>query len=192
MRNAVWLRPLMLPIRPLLLAAALLLLSAPAVLADAPVLSQRVTDQVGVLGSDKPAVEQAVRDLSDAANVDLWVVFVSTMDGMAGPDFAEATYDRNGLGGNDVVLVVAVDEQRYAWAARNAGGLTPDDIDGLCSDNLDPNFRDGDYAGGVIALAQGIQTALGIPLSPPLPAPRRRPAGPREARRAAWGAPATA
>lgn len=165
MRSPALLRPLATPFRSLLVVAALLLLTAPSVLADSPILTERLTDKVGVLGSDRGDAEQAIAGLSDSAGVDLWVVFLATMDGMPGPDFAQQTYDRNGFGGNDLLVVVAVDEKRYAWAADDPGGLTADVLDVLCSNSLDTNFRNGDYTGGVIALAWGIQATLGYPLS---------------------------
>jgi uncharacterized membrane protein YgcG len=165
MRNPASLSPLATPFRSLLVAAALLLLTAPAVLADSPVLTERLTDKAGVLGPDRGDAEQAIAGLSDSAGIDLWVVFLETTDGMPGPDFAQQTYDRNGFGGNDLLVVVAVDERRYAWAADNPGDLTTDELDDLCSSALDTNFRNGDYTGGVIALAWGIQTYLGYPLS---------------------------
>jgi uncharacterized membrane protein YgcG len=182
MRSPALLHPLATPFRSLLVAAALLLLTAPAVLADSPILTERLTDKVGVLGPDRGDAEQAIAGLSDSAGVDLWVVFLATMDGMPGPDFAQQTYDRNGFGGNDMLVVVAIDEKRYAWAADSPGGLTADDLDLLCSNSLDTNFRNGDYTGGVIALAWGIQTSLGYPLSTapatPLATPSRPAATP--------------
>src|SRR5450830_646671 len=68
-------------IRPAFLAGALLLLAAPAALAQTPKLTDHVTDQTGTLGSGKAAVEDSLANLLDRANVELWVVLVSTTDG---------------------------------------------------------------------------------------------------------------
>jgi uncharacterized membrane protein YgcG len=156
-------------IRPAFLAGALLLLAAPAALAQAPRLTDHVTDQTGTLGSGKAAVEDSLANLLDRANVELWVVLVSTTDGGTAQDLARQTFESNGLGGNDMVLLVAVDDHRYGWwedtragsgdigtATRLSGGA----IDALCSANLDPSFRQGDYSGGVVNFAGALEQAV--------------------------------
>jgi uncharacterized membrane protein YgcG len=147
-------------IRPALLAGALLLLAAPAALAQAPTLTDHVTDQTGVLGSDKSAVEAAVTALANDANVDLWVLFVNTTGSSTAPAFAKQTFDSNGLGGNDMLLVVAVDDHRYGWAQHGAVSLSDDQLTTLASDNLDPRFKGGDYAGGVANFAGALGQAV--------------------------------
>jgi hypothetical protein len=147
-------------IRPALLAGALLLLAAPAALAQAPTLTDHVTDQTGVLGSGKAAVEDSLANLLDRVNVELWVVVVSTTDGGTAQDLARGTYESNGLGGNDMVLLVAVDDHRYGWWELHATGLSGDTIDALCSANLDPSFRQGDYSGGIVNFAGALDQAV--------------------------------
>ena len=74
----------------------------------------------------------------------------------------------NGLGGNDVVLLVAVDDHRYGWWETQATGLPGSAIDTLMSDSLDSKFRAGDYAGGVIDFADALGRAV---LAGPNPTP---------------------
>ena len=154
---------------PAFLAGALLLLVAPAALAQPPKLTDQVTDQTGTIGSGKAAVEDSLANLLDRANVQLWVVFVSTTDGSTAQDFARSTYESNGLGGNDMVLLVAVNDHRYGWwedtragssDTGNATGLPGTTIDSLGSDNLDPSFKQGDYSGGVVNFANALQQAV--------------------------------
>ena len=167
-------------IRPALLAGALLLLAAPAALAQAPKLTDHVTDQTGSLGSGTAAVEDALTNLLDRENVELWVVFVSTTDGATAQDLAQETYQSNGLGGNDMVLLVAVSDQSYGWWEETragssdigaATGLPGETIDTLCSDNLDPAFRQGDYSGGVVDFADALGQAVAAASKPTAAAP---------------------
>jgi uncharacterized membrane protein YgcG len=153
---------------PVLVVGAMLL-AAPAALAQAPKLTDHVTDQTGALGSGKAAVENAVTSLSNQANVDLWVVFVSTSGSSTAQDLAQETFQSNGLGGNDMVLLVAVDDHRYGWweEVRSgtsdtgaATGLLSGDLNSLTSDNLDPSFRQGDYSGGVVNFIGALQKAV--------------------------------
>ena len=157
MKTAAWLRSFT---KPALLAGALLLLAAPAAFAQGPRLTDHVTDQTGVLGSGAAKVETAVATLSSTANVDLWVLFVSTTGGSTAPQYATETFDSNGFGGNDMLLVVAVDDHRYAWAQQNAVSLSDDQLTALASGSLDSRFKAGDYAGGVVAFADALMGAI--------------------------------
>ncbi|HEY6057918.1 MAG TPA: TPM domain-containing protein, partial [Candidatus Limnocylindrales bacterium] len=77
--------------------------------------------------------------------------------------FAQATFTQNGLGGNDALLVVAVDDHRYAWWEADNGPLRGirDEVDGILSSSLDSRFRAGDYAGGVNDFARALRERLG-------------------------------
>ena len=145
---------------PAFLAGALLLLAAPAAIAQAPKLTDHVTDQTGTLGSGTAAVEDSLTNLLDRANVELWVVFVATTDGGTAQDLARQTFESNGLGGNDMVLLVAVNDHRYGWWELQASGLSGGTLDKLSSDNLDPSFRQGDYSGGVVNFASALEQAV--------------------------------
>jgi uncharacterized membrane protein YgcG len=114
LRSLIW---------PVFLAGALLVLAAPAALAQAPKLTDHVTDQTGTLGSGTAVVEDSLTNLLDRANVELWVVFVATTDGGTAQDLArQDTFESNGLGGNDMVLLVAVNDHRYGWWELQASG----------------------------------------------------------------------
>jgi uncharacterized membrane protein YgcG len=164
MKTVAWIRSL---IRPLALVGAFFLLVAPAALAAGPRLTDHVTDQTGTLsGADKARVESSITSLANGANVDLWVFFVSTTGSQTAPAYARDTFDSNGMGGNDLLLVVAVDDHRYGWAQKaGATGLSDDQLTSLAGDNLDPHFRNGDYAGGLIDFADAVGSAVvgGIP-----------------------------
>lgn len=158
MRTTAWLRSL---IRPLLLAGALLLLLAPwAGAVSAPKLSSQITDQSGVLGSGMSKVQSALDTLQSGQNVQLWLVLIPTTDSATAPDFARQTFEANGLGGNDMILLVAVNDHRYGWWEVNATGLPKTQIDGLLSSRMDSLFKAGDYVGGIVAFASGLGDAV--------------------------------
>jgi uncharacterized membrane protein YgcG len=140
---------------------------------DVPRLDGQVTDQVGVVGGGRPALDQALKDLLDRAAVQLWIAFVKTTGTETAPAFAEATFAGNGLGGNDFLLVVAVDDRRYGWWEVNAvPSLATDEIDALLSLTLEPRFRAGDYPGGVADFATALEARL---VGGPSPAPTAEP-----------------
>ena len=111
---------------------------------------------------------------SQTRGVQLYVAFVPTTGGDVPQSFTQATFEQNGLGGNDMLLLVATDDHRYAWWENGAvPSLQSNDIDQLLSRTLEPRFRAGDYPGGVVDFADGLAAALGG--SVPATAARARP-----------------
>ena len=78
---------------------------------EPPILTGQVTDLAGALPTDHPDVDKALADLKSAREVDLYVVFVATNDGGSARDFARSAWNANDLGGRDILMVVATDEQ---------------------------------------------------------------------------------
>ena len=137
-------------IRPVLLSGVLLALLAPAAAAaSAPHLAGQISDQTGVIGSGRAQVQSALDDLLSRENVQLWLVLIPTTDGATAQDLAQQTYQANGLGGNDMVLLIAVDDHRYGWWETTATGLPGPQVDSLLSSEMELGFRAGDYAGGM-------------------------------------------
>jgi uncharacterized membrane protein YgcG len=145
----------------LLLVAVAALGAAPPVIAQSvPKLAAQVTDDAGALSGGRGDLDAALTRLQDAG-VQLWVAFVHTTGSDTPGDFAKATFEQNGLGGNDMLLVVAVDDHRYAWWEQGAvSSLSSSTIDADASRTLEPRFRAGDYAGGVADFADAIRTDL--------------------------------
>ena len=138
-------------IRPVLLAGGLLLVLAPGALAQStPKLESQITDQAGVLGSGQGRVMSALTDLLDNQNVQLWLVLVPSTDGTLAADEATSIFQSNGLGGNDLVLLIAVNDHRYGYADMSATGLPGSELDSLLSSEMEPSFVAGDYPGGIV------------------------------------------
>ncbi len=164
-------RRLCLSVRPALLAGGLLILLASGAAAQStPTLTGQITDQTGVLDSGRAQVQTALDDLLNNENVQLRVVFIASGNGSTAQQLAQQTFEANGLGGNDMLLLVAVNDQQYGWWEKNATGLPGPQVDNLLSSAMEPRLRVGDYPGGVVdfvnALAKQIDAAR-APVSKP-------------------------
>ena len=148
-------------LRHILLAGTLLLLLAVAAAAQStPKLTSQITDQTGVLGSGGPQVQAALDKLLSEQDVQLWVVFIPTTDGPTAQQLAQQTFDANGFGGNDILLLVAVNDHKYSWWEVAATDLPGAQIDSLLSSEMEPRLRAGDYAGGVADFASALGNAV--------------------------------
>jgi uncharacterized membrane protein YgcG len=154
---------------PLLLSGWLLGASSGALLLPAgtvaaqpvPMLTSQITDQAGVLGSGTSNVQTALDNLLARENVQVWVVLVQSGNGTSAPDLATQIYKANGFGGNDFVVLVAVNDHRYGWAEDAATGLPGSQIDSLMSAQMDSQFKAGDYSGGIVAFVDALGTEVG-------------------------------
>jgi uncharacterized protein len=151
-----------------LAAGALLVLGASSLLAASPTLTDQITDETGVIGGERARVQQSLDDLFVSEALRLWVELVPTTEGALAQDVARQHFVDNAFGPNDMLLVVAVNDHRYGWWERTATGtdrgtatsMTSYEVDALLSAALDPNFRAGDYAGGVISLAKAMTVSV--------------------------------
>jgi uncharacterized membrane protein YgcG len=147
----------------LTLATLLVLVAATAALAqDVPRLQGRLTDEAGVFdASSRADAEDAINRLSADQNVDLFALFVSTTDGQTITDYADEVAASNSLGGNDALLVVAMDDRTDGmWL----GPLLLDDIsvneqDSILAERVEPQLQAGDLAAAVSGAAQGVADA---------------------------------
>ena len=139
-----------------------LIATAPVLAQSVPHLAGQVTDEAGVVGGRTADIAAALDALLSVRGVQLYVAFVSTTGGDVPKSFAQATFEQNGLGGNDMLLLVAVQDHRYAWWENGAvPSLQSSEIDQLLSRTLEPRFRANDYAGGAIDFADALGAALG-------------------------------
>jgi uncharacterized membrane protein YgcG len=147
-------------LRPALLAGGLLLLLASGAVAQStPTLTGQITDQTGVLDSGRTQVQAALDTLLNRENVELWVVFIATGNGATAQQLAQQTFDGGGMGGNDLLLFVTVNDHQFGWRESNASpatGLPGAQIDSLLSSTMEPRFRAGDYPGGIVAFVNAL------------------------------------
>ncbi|WP_395640101.1 TPM domain-containing protein [Pseudolysinimonas sp.] len=107
----------------LLGGVALAFLMASPVVADEPVDlgASPVLDAAGVL--DDATVEAAIDDTFARTGVSLFVVVVETFESPTNADdWATRTAERNGLGVDDVLLAIAVDDRTYSLSTPCSPG----------------------------------------------------------------------
>src|SRR3954453_20977314 len=88
-------------------AVLLLVLAGAAHAASPPPLQAAVTDQTGVLQSDRAAIETELQALFDRTGVQLYVLFVPTTGNVPIDDYARQA---GSLGARDALLVVALND----------------------------------------------------------------------------------
>src|SRR5688572_1747541 len=173
----------MLSVRPLsrissAIGIALLLAVGPSP-AVAQNLDDRVVDEAGVMSSAQmEEAEEAIQDLQDESNVQLWALFVDSTGGQPVTDFADAVAAENGLGGNDSLLVVAVDDRRDAlWVGDLLDEASDEDLDSILAEQVEPSLADGEWGAAVAGAASGLAEALdpGAEPEPEEPAPEPEP-----------------
>lgn len=160
-------------LRATLLLVLVALLAAPAAMAQT--LDERVVDESGVLSDgDLSEALDAIEALDDARNVQLWALFVDSTGGTSITDFADAVAAENALGGNDALLVVAIDDRRDAlWVGDLLDDVSDTEIDRILADGVEPNLADGAWGAAIAAAADGLDAALapGEPDPEPTPDP---------------------
>jgi hypothetical protein len=142
--------------------AALVLLGGGPALAEPPFdVPEQVTDRAGVLVGDESAVEAAVAELQAEEQVQLFVVYVDSFDGLDPREWADRTAELSGLGGNDVLFAVAVEDRRYAYNPPADFPLSEQEIDQLIASDVEPELTAGDFDGAAIAFAEGLSSGGG-------------------------------
>lgn len=138
---------------------------APAAFADEPVDlgASPVLDNAGVL-DDPAAAEAAIDEAFDRTGVSLFVVLVDTFESPSDADaWTDATVQRNGLGADDVLLAIAVEDRTYSLSA-DFETLDDAQYDAVLS-RIEQSLRDDDWDGAVVGAAE----ALADQLDPPFP-----------------------
>ena len=171
-----------------MVATALVLASVPAMALGAgePRLGTSVTDEAGVLTADEEAqVAAALQRLRDEHGIQLFAAYVDTTGSATAPEFARSTAERNSLGGNDALLLVAIDDRSDAlWVGPSLDAVTDAEIDAILVDSVEPALVRGDFVAAVVdagdALAAAAATAAVTPSRrdpaavTPVPVGRRR------------------
>ena len=170
-----WLRPA---------AAALLLLAliaAPALALDEPPrLESQVTDQAGVLtAAEEEEVAAALEQLRGDTDIQLFTAYIDTTGGEDVNAFTEATAAASSLGGNDALILVAIEDRSYSmWVGPSLDEITDDEIDAILTESLEPALVDGEFAAAMVSAAAAtglaVQSEAAVtpaPATPVAPAP---------------------
>lgn len=142
------------------LALPLAVLAAGPAAAEPPIdVAGEITDTAQVLGDRTAEVQAALDQLTQSTPYQLFVVFVDSFDGADGLDWANETATVSGLGVNDLLLAVAVEDRRYGISVDNAIDLTDDQLSTVAYERVEPRLGDSDWAGAAIAAADGYRDA---------------------------------
>jgi hypothetical protein len=138
--------------------AALVLLGGGPALAEPPFdVPAQLTDDADVLDpSAESQVEDSLDQLRSAEGTQLFVVYVSSFDGVQQGQWAQATAEASGLGTGDALFAVAVDDRRYGYWVPDDFPLTDAEIEQLLVSDVDPLLSQDDWDGAAVALADGL------------------------------------
>lgn len=150
------------PFLPVLLAAPLLVGAAPAApplpASDPLTLSGEITDQAGVLGDDEATVQAALDELAEATPYQLYVVYVDTFGSQSPKSWVQATATQTGLGSQDLLLAVAVEQRNFQLAPDSVGEVSSAELDRIAND-VEDQLRGDDWSGAAVTAADGIREA---------------------------------
>ena len=144
-----------------LLAGVALALPAGAAHAEQPMdVAGEITDPAGALGGRTDDVQAALDRLADDTPLQLFVVFVDSFDGVDPEVWADDTANASGMGVDDIVLAVAVQDRRYWVSVDDAISLSDSQL-GTVRAAIEDRLRADDWAGAAIAAADGYRDAAG-------------------------------
>jgi hypothetical protein len=86
------------------------------------------------------------------------VVFVDSFDDWDGIDWANASAIASGLGAEDLLLAVAVEDRAYGISADEDAPLTDEQLADVAAD-VEDRLRDDDWAGAAVTAADGYRAA---------------------------------
>jgi uncharacterized membrane protein YgcG len=139
-------------------ASALVLLSGSPALAEEPFrLDEQVVDEADVVG-DETALDDALDELQTEDGIQLFVVYVDSFDDLTAGEWMQETRELSGLGGNDALLAVAVDDRNYGFTVPDGADVTVSEANTLAGQAVEPEFQDGEWATGAVAFADILRT----------------------------------
>ena len=130
-------------------------------------LDGQITDEVGALEGSTEEIQETLDAVRDRDGVQLFVLFVDTTEDLPVTEFADETARLSSLGGDDALLVVALEDRSDAIWVSDALSITDSELDSVIVDVLEPALGDGDFPAAVIATA----TRLGQANAPSTPGP---------------------
>lgn len=134
--------------------AAALAVAGPAAAEPPQDLPGPVTDLAGVLDpAQERAVESALGDVAETSPYQLFVVYVDTFGGLGNEVWAADTASLSGLGRDDILLAVAVEDRRYQVSVQDDIDLTDDELASVERTAIEPALGDDDWAGAATAAA---------------------------------------
>ncbi len=138
-----------------------------------------VTDTTGALADGESDIIAAIESTLEDDGVQVFVLFVQTTGDRTAAEYVAETAERNSLGGDDALIMVALEDRTdQIWVADGLDTISDDDLDVIITDILEPGLRDGDFAAAVIATVEALGAAATTvaPTEPPVTAAPATPA----------------
>ena len=144
-----------------------LLSASPVAAQDVPRLTEAVTDQTGTLTQVRDGIDAALERLFQRTGVQLYVLFVSTTEGMDIADFAYEVGQQS-LSPSDALLTVAIDDRtdNLSVGADLLPRVSQTSLDRVRRDVLEPGLASGDFGAAVIATADALGDVFPQPATP--------------------------
>nr|WP_198664250.1 TPM domain-containing protein [Jiangella endophytica] len=119
-----------------------------------------ITDRAGALsGDDEQRVQASFDRLTDDAGLQMFVVYVDSFDGVDGQAWANETATASGLGTDDILLAVALQDRSFGISVADELDLTDEQLDEVRQNDIRPRLSIEDWAGAAIAGADGYREA---------------------------------
>lgn len=117
-----------------------------------------VVDTAGALSPGELAdVEAAIERTADATGRQLFVAYVDEFtDPADAASWATDTANANNMGTEDYLLAVAIEGRAYYLSAATDASLSQQETDRISVEVVEPELRDGDWAGAAVAAAEAI------------------------------------
>lgn len=130
-----------------------------------------VTDLAGVLTPGEiTQIESSLGDLGDSVSVDLFVVYVETFTGEGADNWANEAAEISGMGMNDLLLAVAVEDRNWSISADNNSDLGPDEAQRVFVASGERDLANDDWGQAPITYAEAIEAHL-TQVAQPAPGP---------------------
>lgn len=149
------------------LAALLLMFSTAFAAFSIPPNDGLVTDTAGLLTQEQEqAIEQKIQDYKTATSNEIAVVILRTLESYPIENAGLEIGRKWGVGGtknNGILLLIAYEDREVRIdVGYGLEGAVPDIVaKGIIDEDLTPHFRDGDYAGGIIAAIDALEKHIG-------------------------------
>ncbi|NKY63943.1 TPM domain-containing protein [Gordonia rubripertincta] len=121
-----------------------------------------VVDSAGVITPEqRTELENAVDDLYNEHDIQMWIVYVRSFDGLTSEQWADQTAIASELGDHDALLAVATDDRAYRmFAPDSIGGLDQATLDDVATNDVVPQLREGNWAQAGLGAINGLANAL--------------------------------
>lgn len=120
----------------------------------------QLTDRAGVLGGEQESLRAELEQLRSEQGVQLFFVYVDSFDAASGEVWAEQTFEVSGMGGDDVLVAIAVQDRRYGTWTTEESGVSPGEDSEVRAAYIEPALAGNDWSGAVQGAAEGYARAV--------------------------------